>query len=177
MRSEAVDRIPAQHLPDFKTCEENHEMRGKTIVLIPALAMLSIAAWAGYAQPQPVQIVLDDGGGYALGDMITARESDNPFEFIGCGVRAIDYGNEATLTAGFCQAQTEQGAPVVCWTDSPVLINVINSISDSAYISFHWVDQGSWDPSGNTPTCVRVSSSTQSFYLPGQPDFSDKKDK
>ena len=140
-------------------------MNTKRISLIPALAMLSIAAWAGYAQPRPVEITLNEGGGYAMGDLITARESDNPFEFIGCGIRAIDYGNDATLMAGFCQAQLEEGAPVICWTDSPVLVEAINSISDSAYIFFQWVDQGDWDPAGNTPTCVRVSSSTQSFYL------------
>ena len=133
----------------------------KTLILL-ALLLLSVAAYAGQVQPAPVTIVFDEnGGGTAGGDMITARNSENEFEFIGCGVRAFDDGAGGASDWGFCQASLEEDVTVTCFVfDNAELMEGINVLSDSSYITFSWVDDGL----GNL-TCNRVGASTQSFYL------------
>ena len=135
----------------------------KTLILL-ALLLLSVAAYAGQVQPAPVTIVFDDdgeGGGFAGGDMITARNSENDFEFIGCGVRAWVDGAGGIFDWGFCQASLEEDVTVTCFVfDNPELMEGINVLSDSSYITFSWDDDGD----GNL-TCNRVGASPQSFYL------------
>ena len=43
---------------------------------------------AGFTQPAPVEIDFDNR--FAVGDMVTARFSENEFELIGCGIRKIE---------------------------------------------------------------------------------------
>ena len=134
---------------------------------ITASLVISIAAHAGFTQPSSVSIEVDEGvGGSALGDMVTARNSKNEFEFIGCGVRAVDNGPGFTYSYGFCQAGLEEDVSYVCFTESPVLMEGMNLIAESSFITFSWVDDGE----GNL-TCNFVGSSSQSFYLPaGKPN-------
>lgn len=138
----------------------------KSIYMIVLAALMLIPAWlhAGLTQPQPVIIEVNpDGSGTALGDMVSARESDNEFEFIGCGVRAFDDGVGGAFYTGFCQAAVAEAATFTCFTDNKALLDGIQTIADSSFITFSWSDDGS----GNL-TCIRIGSSTQSFYLPKQ---------
>lgn len=133
----------------------------KKIFMPLVMIMLSVSAYAGLHQPAAVEIVFEAGGGYAAGDMNTARFSDNEFEFIGCGTRAFDDGAGGVYSWGFCQAGLEEEGGVTCFVyDNPALLEGINVISDSSYITFSWDDDGE----GNL-TCNRVGASTQSFYL------------
>lgn len=132
----------------------------KTLILL-TLMLLSVAAYAGLAQPAAVTIDYFEGGGIASGDLITARNSDNEFEFIGCGIRAFDDGAGGATDWGFCQASLEEEATVTCFViDNAELMEGINVLSDSSYVTFSWDDDGE----GNL-TCNRVGASTQSFYL------------
>ena len=132
----------------------------KTLILL-TLMLLSVAAYAGLAQPAPVTIEYYEGGGIASGDLITARNSENEFEFIGCGIRAFDDGAGGATDWGFCQASVEEEGTVTCFViDNPELMEGINVLSDSSYVTFSWDDDGE----GNL-TCNRVGASTQSFYL------------
>ena len=119
---------------------------------------MTFTASAGLKQPQPVTIDLVKM--IASGDMISAANSNNKFEFIGCGIRAFDDNAGGAFQTGFCQAGLEEGAPVLCFTENVALMEGINIISDSSFITFSWDDDGS----GNL-TCNRIGSSTQSFYL------------
>jgi len=132
-------------------------MTTKYILILLASAMFSLTAFAGYSQPAPLIIeVNDDGSGFAGGDVTTARNSENEFAFIGCGIRSFEGGYEF----GFCQAGNEAELSYTCFTEDPTLLDTINAVSDFAYMSFSWTDDGE----GNL-TCFRVGSSTQSFYL------------
>lgn len=132
-------------------------MYTKNIVTLLAIALFSVTAFAGLSQPAPLTInVFDDGSGFAAGDMTTVRNSEDAVSFIGCGVRTIEGG----FRFGFCQASLEEEVVYNCFTEDPTLLNAINSVSDFAYISFGWTDDGE-----GSLTCNRVGSSTQSFYL------------
>jgi hypothetical protein len=130
------------------------EMNIKHTLAASVLLTVGSVASAGYVQPAPVTISFTDS--VASGDMWTARTSDNPSAFIGCGVRY-----EATgLTLAFCQAGVgpdEATQQIRCRTDNPLLADAIKAISAFSYISF------SWDGAGN---CTRIGVSSQSFYLP-----------
>lgn len=134
-------------------------MRGRTMktrYLLTALcsfALASVSALAGTVQPAPVIIDLDNK--FAHGDMLTARDSDDPTALIGCGVRYFD-DSVAVFEFGFCQAQVA-GELITCFIQSPGLLEAVHSLGDYSFITF------SWDDDFN---CTRVGSSTQSFYLP-----------
>lgn len=137
-------------------------MYRKKLMFMFASLLFSVTVYAGFVQPAPVVIEVDAAGnGIALGDMISARNSENEFEFIGCGIRAADDGAGGAFYSGFCQASVEEEGSVTCFTQNVDLLEGINILSDSSFITFSWTDDGS----GNL-TCVRVGSSTQSFYLP-----------
>ena len=136
-------------------------MYRKKLLFMFASLLFSVTVYAGFVQPAPVVIEVDAAGnGIALGDMISARNSDNEFEFIGCGTRAFEDGVGGVFHSGFCQASVEENGSVTCFTQNVELLEGINILSDSSFISFSWTDDGS----GNL-TCIRVGSSTQSFYL------------
>lgn len=137
-------------------------MQIRNLFILLALLLLSVTVYAGFTQPAPVTIeYYEGGGGIASGDMNSARYSENDFEFIGCGIRAFDDNAGGVYDWGFCQASLEEEVTVICFViDNPELMEGINILSDSSYISFSWDDDGA----GNL-TCNRVGASTQSFYL------------
>jgi hypothetical protein len=137
-------------------------MRVKYLVLTIAMLLVSGLVFAGYLQPAPVQVTVNqDGSGQALGDMVTARFSDNSLELIGCGVRNIDDGAGGVIEFGFCQAVmddgSEDGLSGFCNTFNSGLLNAMKATSDFSFVTFSWNDQGE---------CTRIGFSTQSFYLP-----------
>ena len=127
-------------------------MKLKHVISAVALTVVSTVASAGLYSPQAV--ILDMTNRVASGDMLTARDSLNPFAFIGCGVR---YGSGGLIFA-FCQAGVgeAEGEFFTCFTDNPTLVDAIKSISDFSFITF------AWDVDGN---CTRIGNSTQSFYV------------
>ena len=135
-------------------------MNKKHFLFLLTILLFSVTAHSGYVLSVPVVIESDATGGYAAGNMISARNSENDFEFIGCGQRATDDGAGGVYYWGFCQAQLEEASSVVCLTTNPRILDGIDSIADSSFITFSWTDDGE----GNLE-CTRVGSSTQSFYL------------
>ena len=138
-------------------------MNMKKIWILPALLLITITAQAGLVQPAPV--VIDFDNNFASGDLISARNSENEFELIGCGIRAIEFGGGDVFQRGFCQARLAEGTVeepgnVVCFTENVALMEGINILSDSSFVTFSWTDDGT-----GALTCTRIGSSTQSFYL------------
>jgi hypothetical protein len=62
------------------------------ILLTIIVALFSSAVFAGLHQPAPITIEIGVGVGFASGDMLTAANSVNSDEFIGCGTRSFDDG-------------------------------------------------------------------------------------
>jgi hypothetical protein len=142
-------------------------MRSKSLFVMAAAMLVSISGYAGFTQPAPVMIEIDGLNGIATGDMVSARNSTNEFEFIGCGMRAFDDGAGDAFYTGFCQASLEEGVTYTCFTFNKALLDGIQMVADASFITFSWVDDGT----GNL-TCTRIGSSTQSFYLPkDKPNF------
>jgi len=128
------------------------------ILLTTVIALFSSLAMAGLHQPAPIMIDLDNG--IASGDMLTAANSVNSDEFIGCGTRSFDDGMGGTFRFGFCQAQLNGGESITCFTQSDALLDEMRASNDFSFVTFSWVDDGAGDF-----TCTRVGFSTQSFYL------------
>ena len=124
---------------------------------IPALVLGSSAAYAGLFSPVPVSVDVESG--LALGDMTTARFSDNDVEIIGCGVRFSDDGKGGAATFGFCQAADAAGTVLFCSTVNTGLIEAIQNISAFSFITFT-VDS-------ETGQCLNIGNSSQSFYISG----------
>ena len=137
-------------------------MKLRNLWLSLALLVFTSVAYAGFTQPAVVEVDLTNS--FAGGDQLTARTSDNPDVFIGCGIRIFDNANNPFYW-GFCQARDSEGESIQCFTQSPDLLEAMRSTSAYAYITF------SWNPS--TLECTRVGFSTQSFYLP-DPDLKAK---
>jgi hypothetical protein len=137
----------------------------KTKMLIVLTVLMALPAWlhAGFTQPAPVIIELAEDGlsGFATGDMLSARDSVNPFEFIGCGIRAFETAPDTAFYQGFCQARLVDGETFTCFTNNKALLDGIQSIADNSFVTFSWTDDGT-----GSLTCSRIGSSTQSFYLP-----------
>jgi hypothetical protein len=85
-------------------------MQIKKLLVIMALTIMSITAYAGFTQPAPVTITdHGDGSFSASGDMWTARSSKSDVTSIGCGTKKFS-GDYST---GFCQAADEDDQYVV----------------------------------------------------------------
>lgn len=139
-------------------------MKIRRFLVIPALlAAAASAAVAGQVTPQPV--VLDLVGRQAFGDMATARFSDNPFEFIGCGVRNVLLADGSVFRTGFCQAGISATEFFTCFTEENELADRMSEGGDYSFITF------AWDADGQ---CTRVGFSTQSFYIPQHVDKTKK---
>jgi hypothetical protein len=121
-------------------------------------AALAASAYAGFAQPAPVDVDLTVG--LAQGDQLTARADADPDVFIGCGTRTIRTGGGTLVRTGFCQARDAADEQVVCFTQDADLLDAMRALSDFAFITFSFVDDGA-----GGFECRRVGSSTQSFYL------------
>jgi len=128
------------------------------VAALSSLALTSVSALAGEVQPAPVTIDWDNMN--ARGDMLTARESDDPTALIGCGVRHFDVGG-GSYEFGFCQAKVA-GEAITCFTENPGLLQAVHSLGDYSYIQFSWDEV----PNLADAVCTRIGSSTQSFYLP-----------
>lgn len=122
------------------------------------VAALAASAYAGFAQPAPVDVDLTVG--LAQGDQLTARFDADPDVFIGCGTRTIRTGGGTLVRTGFCQARDAADEQVVCFTQDTDLLDAMRALSDFAFITFSFVDDGA-----GGFECRRVGSSTQSFYL------------
>ena len=129
----------------------------KTKILIGGLAaaLISSAAVAGFVQPFPVDVDLDNR--IANGDTVTARYSKNDVELIGCGIRNLSDGAGGVFEFGFCQATDADEENIVCSTLDPGLLDAVKASSDFSFITF------SWDENDQ---CTRIGFSNQSFYLP-----------
>ena len=143
-------------------------MRKKLLILATAV-LCSSAAFAGLKQPQPV--VVDLVAQTAFGDMLTAANSDNDVEFIGCGTRRIDDGMGFSFRFGFCQASDADGNQITCFTQNDNLLDEMRASNDFSFVTFSWEDDGF----GNL-TCNRVGFSTQSFYIAEVEDPDDDDD-
>jgi hypothetical protein len=138
-------------------------MKPRYLLCIPALAVAASVALAGQVQPAPV--LLDLVNRVAQGDMVTARFSDNPFEFIGCGVRTLMLADGTLFRTGFCQAGISETEFFTCFSDQTALVEKMAEGNDFSFITFAWNANGE---------CTRVGFSTQSFYIP---EHLDKKKK
>jgi hypothetical protein len=127
-------------------------MKIKQVVVGTMLALVGGVAGAGLYNPFPLTIDFDNK--VANGDMYSARLSDNPDAYIGCGIRSF-----AGFAFGFCQAQIgpADDQDAFCSTEDPAHIATIGALDDFSWISFRWDDNGN---------CTSVGNSTQSFYLP-----------
>lgn len=139
-------------------------MRGKFIMKLRyisffgALLLSSSIAIAGFLQPAPVTVTVnDDGSGTASGDMATARFADNDFDLIGCGIRTFDDGAGGVFEFGFCQAQDSTEVNGFCSTDRSDILDTLKATADYSFVTFSWNTDGE---------CTRVGFSTQSFYIP-----------
>ena len=133
-------------------------MRIRHVFSVLLLVLLSTFSFAGYFQDVPVTIDFDSG--FAEGNQLTAKTAPNDVEYIGCGVRNFNDGG-FSFRFGFCQAGDAAGNEVFCDTQNSSLVDDIGSMSDYAYISFSWREVAP-----DVYECIRVGSSTQSFYLP-----------
>ena len=130
-------------------------MKLKYPLLITVLTLLATVASAGLKQPTPVEV--DLANMFAIGDQVTARIAPNDLDFIGCGFRVFDI----PFSFGFCQATDSEENAILCITENADLIDAIKATSAYAFITFSWKDDGF-----GGSECIRVGSSTQSFYLP-----------
>ncbi len=133
-------------------------MKIRYLLSIAILMLLAAVASAGLKQPAPVTVDLVNM--IALGDQNTARIARNDLDFIGCGIRVFDDGVNS-FSFGFCQAGDSEENQIACFTQNANLLDAIKATSAFAFITFSWQDGGF----GGTE-CIRVGSSTQSFYLP-----------
>ena len=122
------------------------------------LVLVTTTSFAGRYNEVPVTIDFDFG--FAEGSQLTAKTAKNDVEFIGCGIRNFDDGF-FSFGLGFCQATDAAGNFVFCDTENPSLLDDISSMSDYAYITFDWIET-----SPDVRECIRVGSSTRSWYLP-----------
>lgn len=136
-------------------------MKIRQLAGILLLAFFSSLAIAGMTQPAPIAVTLNgDGSGSAIGDMVTARYSENDIEFIGCGIRVYDDGAGGTFHYGFCQASDSAENRAFCTTQRSDILDVMKATSDYSFITFAWNTAGE---------CTQIGFSTQSFYLPEKP--------
>ena len=105
---------------------------------------------------QPARVIVEEdpsGGGFAFGDMASARFANNDIEFIGCGIRVFSGG----FSFGFCQARDADGQRGFCSTEDPELLAAMHATSDNSFLTFAWDEN---------EECTRIGFSTQSFYIP-----------
>ena len=132
----------------------------KTMHFVSTIALVLVATTSFAGRFQEVPVTIDFDFGIAEGNQLTAKLSKNDVEYIGCGVRNFNDGF-SSFRFGFCQASDAAGNALFCDTQNPSLLDDISSISDYAYITFCWREIAP-----NTFECIRVGSSTQSWYLP-----------
>ena len=118
------------------------------------LLTTTVPTWAGYVQHQQVKINYEtDNTFYAFGILTTARYSADSRQYIGCRVSAYANGSRSA----FCAAQTSTDNRASCSTSDPKLIENIQKMTDSSYVTF----------SGNrtTAACSAITISNSSSRL------------
>ena len=131
----------------------------KLLIAGLVLSLCSALSFAGAAIDVPVEIDMDNK--FAMGNMKTARFSENEFEQIGCGTRTVGATDtDPGFTWGFCQAALVEGESVICFAyDKPDLVDQIKALDTFSFVTFRWDDEGN---------CTYVGSSTQSQYIPSK---------
>ncbi|WDI31106.1 hypothetical protein PUV54_14215 [Hyphococcus flavus] len=130
----------------------------KAIFIGAGATFLASAAVAGLYQPQVVDV--DMAGGFAVGDMITARNDKDDTVFVGCGIRSLETSPTETFDFGFCQAADPDGEQVTCFSQNSELLDTIRASADASFVTFNFVDDGA-----GGFNCTRIGFSNQSFYL------------
>jgi len=130
-------------------------MKIRYVLLTLLLTFTSTVTFAGFTQPQKVQVNLEQRT--ALGDMFTARFEKDDAVFIGCGIRASSTGEDTANYFGFCQALDSEGDQISCFTNNRELLDTMKATSDFSFVTFSWDENDS---------CTRIGFSTQSFYIP-----------
>lgn len=129
-------------------------MQTRNFLVSLTLLLFTASAFAGLSQPFGVEV--DHVNMTASGDMLSARNSKNDVEYVGCGVRAYDDGAGGAFYSGFCQAMDADEEWVVCTTTNPGLLNALAALTDSAFITFNWNEDYE---------CTKIGNSANSFYL------------
>ena len=129
------------------------KVKTKIIVAGVAAAFMTTTAFAGFKQPAPVDVDLVNQ--FAQGDMVSAQKANDDVTFIGCGIRKIQTGG-GVVSTGFCQAGDADEEQFTCFTTDPELLVATATLADASFILFAWNADGE---------CIRIGSSTQSFYL------------
>jgi len=133
-------------------------MKIRYLLSVAALTVLAGIASAGYIGSEAVVVDLEDR--LAYGDQLTARNSKNHVEMIGCGIRVFDNGVDS-WSWGFCKAVDSAEVEIVCTTENANLLDAMKATSAFALIMFEWQDDGE-----GGAVCTTIGFSTQSFYLP-----------
>lgn len=145
-------------------------MRLTNISMVAVMVLLSAAAFAGQNFSAPVQIDFENRS--ASGDMRSARNSENPYEQIGCVVRYFASGTPevGVLKYAFCIAAVGElpEESIICVTGDEELVEAVNSVADYAFVTFGW---------NETNECTRLGFSVRSTYLPASIEEKKNKDK
>lgn len=129
------------------------------LVTLLGATLFSSQAFAGFTQPAPVTIDLENF--FASGDQVTARTmKKDKLTYIGCGTRNTEDGAGGLFSWAFCQARDADEQQITCFTFNPDLVKTVNAINDTSFITFSWTEE-----EDGSLTCNRMGFSTQSFYL------------
>ena len=93
----------------------------------------TLPTWAGFVYNQQVKITYGTDNTFSAGGVLTtARYSADSRQYIGCRVSAYANGSRSA----YCAAQTSTDATAYCSTSDPKLIEKIQKMTDSSYVSF-----------------------------------------
>ena len=101
-------------------------------------------------------VVIDLVERTAQGILTTARFSEDPEEFIGCGVR-YTVTPTGLSSFGACQANVSPDNFVFCVTTDPELVDKIAGLNHYSFVDFRWDENDE---------CIFFGFSTQSFNIP-----------
>jgi hypothetical protein len=109
----------------------------KKMLGLAALSMTllttTVPTWAGAVLNHQVQITYRTDNTFdARGALTTARYSADSRQYIGCRVSAYANGSRSAT----CAAQTSTDNLASCSTSDPKLIEKIQKMTDSSYVSF-----------------------------------------
>jgi hypothetical protein len=128
----------------------------KPFVLISVLGVLiaigaASAALAGYKGTYPVYVQPT----FAYGAMGTARNSTDGTQYIGC---SVSYTSDNGWWAD-CQAKNSAGDYFYCWTNDPVMAQVVLGNSEGAYLYMS-------RPAANQTRCDEIEVRHHSYHEP-----------
>ena len=97
------------------------------------LLITSVPTWAGSVTNEQVQITYGTNNTFdASGVLTAARYSADSRQYIGCRVSAYANGSRSAT----CAARTSTDNLAYCSTSDPKLIEKIQTMTDSSYVSF-----------------------------------------